>query len=179
MSNVELLRVRFSLSHRLHRSTCFAWRSRGSGRHLGCRRGRHLAARTRGVQWKCVPEPHSHSAGQDARLYGMLDAATLNTHSSDGGQVEGKRSLAADARPQVLLQPGKDFSKSVVILSVGEIGDVITLSATCATSLSPRPDKVAMNNAAFDHFANLSNSATSTATSGNASGQARSPARKT
>ena len=43
--------------------------SRGSGRHLACRRGRHLAARGR-----VRILPLSHSAGQDARLYGRHDA---------------------------------------------------------------------------------------------------------
>src|SRR5947207_522101 len=49
-----------------------------------------------------------------------------------------------------------------------------TTFATCTTPLSPLPDKVGMKNAAFAHFASLSNSATS----GKANGQARSPAPK-
>src|SRR6266567_2359960 len=60
---------------------------------------------------------------------------TCSAPDGSKGQGEGKSTLAADGIPQIL------------------------------RSLSPRPDKVAMKNAAFDHFASLSNSATSTATS--------------
>ena len=45
-----------------------------SGGHLGCRRGWHLAARTRGAQWMCLPL--ALSAGQSARLW-SLDISCL------------------------------------------------------------------------------------------------------
>src|SRR5207247_2179491 len=55
------------------------------GGHLGCRRGRQLAARTRGVKSKCLLEPHADSAGQDARLYGRQDACRYAKHVKAGG----------------------------------------------------------------------------------------------
>jgi len=51
-----------------------------SGGHLGCRRGRHLAARTQAPKRKCLPKSRAISAGQDARLYGRQDACRYGKH---------------------------------------------------------------------------------------------------
>src|SRR2546428_5949045 len=60
------------------------------------------------------------------------------SRSMGEGRGEGKRSLAANASPQVLLQAGKGFFKIVVVLPVGEIGDAMFTNCLRRTFTSVR-----------------------------------------
>jgi len=60
-----------------------------NGSHLGCRRGRHLAAGLATLNEVLAAKPTPESAGQDARLYGGRDVRATNLEAPWPQQVPG------------------------------------------------------------------------------------------